>query len=198
MFPKRLHNLNKLSLDQIVKIHRSELKESVFNHFSDNFLYSLYEQIVRDESNIFLIIKNKDKIIGFTAAYTDIDKFYSNITRRLFVSNAFEMLKLSLTKPLLIFKIISWYLRRDKKSCYPAQLQFIAIDKNFQGKGYGTALIRKLDKQFMRQNIKKYSVGSHAENKMSNSFYKKLGFTFLTKETLFGEKFNYYVNKLTT
>ena len=100
----------------------------------------------------------------------------------------------SLKNPLLLIKLIQWRLKPSHKNKIKPELQFFAIDKKFQGQGWGKKLIKKLAEEFKKEEIKQYRVGTKADNTLSNNFYKKSGFEFFYKDNFFGDKFNYYIS----
>lgn len=191
---QRITSCNQQELNRIADLHFEVLKESTFRHFGKNFLRIIYNTIIYDPKNLFLVLKEKNNIYGFAAATTDINKFYSQIVRDNFFSLSLEVIKTTIYYPKLLFNTIQWLLTKPTNQKYPAELQFIAIDQKFQGQGWGTKLIRELDKNFRSSGINQYKVGAWADNNRSNNFYNKIGFKFLYKENILGKKFNYYLS----
>jgi ribosomal protein S18 acetylase RimI-like enzyme len=190
----RLTNYNQQELKQIVDLHFLTLQESTFKNFGKKFIKIVYQTIITDKNNIFLVIEDKNRIFGFVAATQDINEFYQSIIRKNFFSLTFEVIRSTLFNPQLLINTTKWILKKPKKQKYPAELQFIAVDSALQGQGWGTKLIKKLNEELKKSNINHYRVGTWASNPLSNNFYQKLGFKLLEKEKILGIDFNYYLS----
>lgn len=196
MQPTLITQLSQTDLDQIVKLHQTELKESFINNFGSGFLAVVYKTIISDNQNIFLTIKDNTKVVGFLVATVDGDKFNQKIINNNFLKLSCQIIKSSLFKPLILIKLINWFLTKNIKNKLAPELQFIAIDHTHQGKGLGTMLIKQLNNEFKKRGINKYRVGTKALNVLSNNFYKKLDFKYTHQEQFFGDIFNYYLSPI--
>lgn len=192
----RFKILKKASHEEIkslAKIHQSVLKESLLDRFGANFLNIIYKAICSDENNIIIAVISGNKIVGYCVATTDIFRFYKNIFFGNFLILTLEIVK-NLKNNLKIFlAFLIWAFIPQKKDSYPAELQFLAILPKYQRLGLGTKLINLLKKEYANYNITFFKVGTKAENKTSNNFYKKNGFKYLYQKKMFGERFNYYL-----
>ncbi len=52
----------------------------------------------------------------------------------------------------------------------------IIVDKPYQGQGYGNAIMKMIEKEGRRLNIKNMKVQTYPENKRARQLYKKFGY----------------------
>lgn len=198
MIITKVNHLSNLQITQIVKIHQSELKDSTLNIFGKQFLKEVYPTIAEDKNNIFLILTEGQNIIGFLVASIDIEKFYKNIITSKPLTLSWQIAKSSILNPLLFFKVLIWVLKPKPNDSHPSELQFIAVDREHQGKGLGTKLIKHLNTDFAERGVDYYKVGTIKKDPDSNRFYQKLNFKFLYHKKIFLSDFNYYLSTKTS
>lgn len=188
------HQLNHSELNQLVKLHTSQLHESFLNNLGSHFLYILYKTIIESDNTIFLIAKNEDIIIGYAAATKNNSIFQKEVIFKNIWKLTLIILKNVFIRPRVVYKIIQWSLTSSPNRIAPSELQFIAIDTPFQNQGIGSRFIEKLSNVYKMDGISKYCVGTKANNITSNNFYIKKGFKFVSRFQLFGDEFNYYIS----
>lgn len=189
-----LKKADKKQIASLALIHQEVLTESFLCRFGYRFLFNVYQAICSDENNIIQIIISKDRIIGYSAASKNISKFYKRMLYKNFFGLSLEVLKNLRGNLKLILNILFWILISKKHDKYPAELQFLAILPKYQRQGLGTKLIDLLKKEYSKNNITSFKVGTKAENFQSNIFYKKNGFKYLYQKKILGEKINYYIS----
>ena len=189
---QRVYKLSQHELNQIVDLHTNFLQESFLNNLGKEFLKISYVSIIKNK-NFFFILRDKKQIIGFLVATKDSSKFSEIVIKENFLILLKAILKTCFYKPLVIYKLIAWFLFPPKSfKMIKPELQFFVIHPNFQRNGWGKKMVCKLQNEFKNANIMKYKVGTKANNPSSNNFYKKMNFTILGSELAFGDKFNYY------
>lgn len=195
---KRVSNLSKQEVVLVCNIHNQELTKSILNKFGLIFLKLIYSSFPNNKNNIFIVAKFKSKIVGYLVATTNIKHLYGTT----FFNNPFlityEIAKSCLYNPKLIFQIFSFVLTKPNKRKTNAELQFIAIKKEYQNKGIGKMLLHALDKEFTKDNISQYYVGTKAYNRNSNYFYQRNKFKKVYTKNIMGDKFNYYLSPKTS
>lgn len=189
----QINQLRPQELKEVVNIHLQELTESTLNKFGSKFLQVVYKSAVKNNNNILLVLKEDNKIIGFTLATKSSSNFYHQIITENFFTLTWEVIKSSLSHPKLILETALWFLLPQNTNQKTAELQFIAIDKSYQGKGWGKKLIQKLTQKFSLFHIHKLQAGTWASNDRSNNFYKRLNFDFIAQKEILGAKLNYYL-----
>lgn len=189
-----LKKANKKQIASLALLHQEVLTESFLCRFGYRFLCNVYKALCPDENNIIQIITSKDKIIGYSAASKDTTEFYKRILYKNFFGLSLEILKNLRGNLKLVLNILFWILTFKKHDRYPAELQFLAILPKYQRHGLGTKLIDLLKKEYAKNNIASFKVGTKAENFQANTFYKKNGFKYLYRKKILGEKINYYIS----
>lgn len=191
---RKIYQYNQQEIDNLVNLHWQTLKESTLNKFGKRFLIIVYKSISLDANQILLVIENQGQIVGLAVATPNIKRLYNQIINKNFFPLFFEVIKHSLSTPSLIIKTGKWLLAHSARDNCPAELLFIAVDKNYQGQGLGSKLIKKIIAEFHRNKIHQFKVGTWANNNLSNRFYVKLGFKFLYQKNVLGQIFNYYLS----
>lgn len=140
-------------LEQICRIHTSELKGSSFARYP----LPVYLYLKHFCPTVVITTSENDKIVGFVLAYTK--------------SAWPQLLHLRFTGP---------------------ELQFIAVDKKYQGQGYGKKLVGSLEEEYKKMGIQKYWVGTKKNDQKSNAFYKHLKFELAGQANVLSEQQNFY------
>lgn len=171
-------------LNSVTQLHKETLKESFLNNFGPKFLSILYQNLIQSSKNYTLLVKSDGKVQGFLLAVSDLkNQLPAMLTPSLIMS--------LMHKPGLLFRILGYFLQSQPPS--PAfELQFIALDKKFRGRGVGSKMLAELGVKLTGIGQKNYLVGTKADNAATNTFYQKNGFTFSDQRKIFGDIFNYY------
>ena len=140
---QKKQQLNQQELNDSVKLHYEILNESFLNNFGKEFLKISYKTIVESENNICLFLTNGEEVVGILIATKDGDRFNEEVIRKNFFLMILQIIISSLKNPLLLIKLIQWRLKPSHKNKIKPELQFFAIDKKFQGQGWGKKLIKK-------------------------------------------------------
>ena len=187
----KINTFKDYQLKKIIDLH---FTESVLNLFGKKFLEIVYSNIPSNKNNIVLLAEdNKGNILGYLVATKDSVSFFKKIVSRNFLQLSIQVLLASLTNPNLLSLALSLFGR--KRSFYiRAELQFIAVDRNHQGKGIGTKLLKRLHFEFKKNKISVYRVGTKSSNKKSNQFYLKNNFKYVYRAKVFNDYHNFYLS----
>lgn len=191
----KLKYLKKLSSDQVEQIsnlHFKILNESFINEFGLDFVRLCYKSISNYNDHIIIILEENKKIYGFLVAASNGELFNQKIISRNFFKFLRHILRVILKKPILILWLLTGLPLPFKITSIRSELKFIAIDPSFQGKGWGSKMVKYLNKMFKQRAVLRFKVGTKVKNELSNKFYKKMGFSLIYTENIFGDKFNYY------
>lgn len=190
----RINSANKNYLDEIARIHISVLKESFLNNFGLIFLKIIYNNISKSQDTVLIVSIENKEITGYLLAVVDYSKFLKIAFSKNKMKLVSLILKSVLKKPDIILKIIPSLFKVTNEKPH-AELQFIAIKPEHQGKNIGTSLVEALNNEFAKQKINTYFVGTKSSDNLSNRFYQKLGFQLSYKKKYFGDELNYYRSK---
>ncbi|MES3005134.1 MAG: GNAT family N-acetyltransferase [Patescibacteria group bacterium] len=190
---KRIHKPDEKTIREISRIHYSVLTESFLNNFGLSFLEKVYTNLLESPDSILLVSEENEVITGYALAFTGYSKFFRTAICNNRLALGTIVIKKILQKPSFVFKIASSLFNSTKEDGH-AELQFIAIIPESQGKNIGTRLINLLNEEFRLKNITNYYVGTKAENPLSNQFYRKLGFKQISTKQYFGDKLNFYIS----
>ena len=189
---KLLTNPSDTEIEEIIQIHMKVLTESFLNNFGNKFLEIIYKNLSKSKNTIILIVKN-EKIDGFALATKNYSDFFADALAKKIIGVMLEVLKGIIKKPTITPKLLRSVPEMLFKKNEPhAELQFIAISPNLQGRGFGTLILNKLDEEFSKIGVNSYLVGTKEDNTLSNNFYKKNGFIFSHTKKFFGDTLNYY------
>lgn len=192
MLPKKLTQLKYIEIHQLITLQKRELNESFINQFGDNFLYLFFKNVTQNLHNFLLVTKNQDKIIGFCIVCTNNQNFIKELLKKDSLKILAIVLKTLIKNPQLLPRIIYTLFLNKKISKTSIELLYLAVDKKYQRKGIGKGLIKMVNKILKKQGFKSYMLGTRADNKKTNSFYKHLGYKYLSTSDNFGSLFNYY------
>lgn len=192
MFPRRINILDSSKITQLISIQKEELRESFINNFGDKFLRVYFKNIVKNSNNYLFVIKDRSRIIGFAIVCKNSRKFASDIIKKDFLRIVFYCLSDLIRNQGLVKKIINEIYSNKKTEKFQAELLYIAVSKNYQKMGFGKKLIIEINKTLKREGVRRYLVGTRADNRSSNAFYKHLGFKYSFSAELFEEDYNYY------
>ncbi len=192
---KRINNIDESTLDSIVQIHLDTLTESFVNYFGRTFLKLSYKNLCSSKNTVCLIAtKNKD-VLGFALAVKDYSRLTKDAVSKDFIRVCFIIGMRAILQPKVLIKLISslpkMFFGADTKH---AELQYIAVKPGLQGRGIGKLIIDDLGKEFKKEGVNNYLVGTKKENSNSNNFYIKNNFIFSHTGEYFSDTLNYYTS----
>lgn len=192
---RKINKADASTTENIVSIHLTVLTESFLNNFGRKFLETIYVNIINSQESICLALYENDKIEGFALATKDYSTFFSNAIRENRFILFWELSTNLLLKPLNIYKLLKSLPNMVFTKEIPhAELQFLGVSPEFQGKGFGSALIERLGEEFKKVGVSEFYVGTKAEDPLSNKFYQKIGFAKKYSKTYFDKELNYYLS----
>lgn len=170
-------------IESVVVIHCNAFNGFFLTSLGGDFLRFYYSVFVKSNETIMLVVEEKGKVIGFSAATMNCKGFNS----RLIKSNLFAFGRLSLK---LQFKNPKAFLRLvrnlTKKSSEVedneeyAELYSIGVDKNQQGRGIGKILLGKTEAILRQMGVDRVSLTTDYDNNESAvSFYHSMGYETL-------------------
>lgn len=167
-------------LEEIVRIHRDVLPDTLNVKVGPKFLFSLYRVLLEDQKSVVWVYKERTKIIAFASISEDLKNINAKIISNIGLSNIIRVFFYFIFHPkdikeLLSRRKFSSYLENRFGNPYPIILT-IGVDPKTQSKGIGSKLISNITKYFSSKGIFTFYVDTVTTNKGAISFYKKNGF----------------------
>jgi len=172
---------DKLSHDdifQIAKIHKEELKNSGFlGQCSIKFISFFYKKVSIYKSSIILVKKNNQgKVIGFCFFSENINEYYQKFFKR-------NLLRMFFYISIYVPFVKSYFrIKRQKPLLkHEVELVQIAVDSKYQGRGLAIELIKRGERELIKEGIFEYYLQVYNFNKKALRLYKKMGFNIIDK-----------------
>lgn len=182
---------------QVAALHIQCINTGFISSMGIDFVTSLYDAIVKSKSSFGVVAVRNEKVIGFVAFTTNLNKLYKSIIRRkglkfslLLASNT-----LSLRRIKKIFETLFYPARTKRMSLPSAELLSIAVGPEERGKGLAGKLIEKGFQLCRKTGVDKVKVLIGADNKAGNKLYLKTGFELIGQIVNHGVLSNIYVAK---
>ncbi len=184
--------------EQIAMLHIQGINTGFISSLGIDFVTALYEAIAKNKSSFGFVAEENDKVLGFVAFTTNINKLYKSVILkkgwRFALLLAGKMFSLKRIKK--VFETL-FYPSRIKKMNLPlAELLSIVVADESQGKGLGLQLLQKGLAGCAKRGIDKVKVLVGADNKPANELYQKCGFELVGQIDNHGVISNVYVAKI--
>ena len=175
-----LHKLKSFEeAKKIARLHLNNINQSFLASLGERFLSEFYYTLSRSPYGFCLFLQREERIVGFVAGAYSIKKFHRDF-----------LIKKGVKCSLLLFtKLLSKNFLRGlmEKLHYPekvrgggdlpqAELIAIAVDKDFQGKGLGSELMKFFLEELKKRGIEEVKVMVGESNLKGRNFYKLHGF----------------------
>ncbi len=162
----------------IARLHIEGISTGFISSLGHDFVAALYEAIVQSKSSFGIVAEGNDKILGFIAFTTNLNKLYKSVITKSGIKFAFllawKIFSLKTIKK--VFETL-FYPNRIKKLDLPsAELLSVVVAKDAQGKGLGAKLVQKGLAECAKRKLDKVKVLVGADNKPANELYQKCGF----------------------
>ena len=184
---------------QVAALHIQCISTGFISSMGIDFVTSLYEAIVKSQSSFGVIAVRNEKVIGFAALTTNLNKLYKSVVWR--KGGKFALLlagnMLSLRRIKKIFETLFYPARTKKMNLPSAELLSIAVEPEERGKGLAGQLIEKSFRHCQKTGVDKVKVLIGADNKAGNKLYLKSGFELIGQIVNHGVLSNIYVAKTT-
>ncbi|MDJ1090128.1 GNAT family N-acetyltransferase [Macrococcus caseolyticus] len=136
--------------------------------------------------NIDILNENKKQIINLLNRITQdedkaLKKYYDIFS---FIENESSYIYGHLENDTLVSLI--WAYKREINDEDRVHISYISVESAYSGRGYGSALIKKIRDTSLKNNIKKLELNVSSNNENALKLYEKLGFVtesiLLTKQ----------------
>ena len=182
---------------QVAALHIQCISTGFISSMGIDFVTSLYDAIVKSKSSLGVVAVRNEKVIGFVAFTTNLNKLYKSIIRRKGLIFALLLAGnvLSLRRIKKIFETLSYPARIKKMNLPSAELLSIAVAPEERRKGLAGQLIEKGLRLYRKTGVDKVKVLIGADNKAGNKLYLKTGFELIGQIVNHGVLSNIYVSK---
>ncbi len=180
-------------IDQVALIHQRELT-GFLSEIGVDFLRKFYQASLSNEEMFTLVEEKREEIRGFVCATINTANLYKKILRKDLFGFTIFFIKLLLTSPSKIIKIVKMLNYPGFSSSDP-ELLAIAVAKNFQKQGIGKKLFKATIKEFQKKRVKSFKVSVY-DRLPANGFYLKMGCRKIISFPFLSEKMNYYIYKI--
>ena len=190
-------DLQVIHAGQVAALHIQCISTGFISSMGIDFVTSLYDAIVKSKSSLGVVAVRNEKVIGFVAFTTNLNKLYKSIIRRKGLKFALLLAGnvLSLRRVKKIFETLFYPARTKKINLPPAELLSIAVAPEERRKGLAGQLIKKGLRLYRKTGVDKVKVLIGADNKAGNKLYLKTGFELIGQIVNHGVLSNIYVAK---
>ncbi len=190
-------DLQVIHAGQVAALHIQCISTGFISSMGIDFVTFLYDAIVKSKSSLGVVAVRNEKVIGFVAFTTNLNKLYKSIIRRKGLKFALLLAGnlLSLRRIKKIFETLFYPSRIKKMNLPVAELLSIAVAPEEQRKGLAGQLIEKGLRLYRKTGVDKVKVLIGAENKAGNKLYLKSGFELIGQIVNHGVLSNIYVAK---
>jgi ribosomal protein S18 acetylase RimI-like enzyme len=180
---------------QVAELHISGIHTGFISSLGLDFVTALYEAIAMSQFCFGLVIEKGDRVAGFIAFTTDINKLYlSLILKRglrfvlLLAGKLFSFRRIR-----RMLETIFYPSRVSKMDTPRAELLSVVVAPEEQGKGLSRILACEELAECKRRGIDKVKVLVGANNERANSLYRRCGFELVGQVENHGVLSNVYV-----
>jgi ribosomal protein S18 acetylase RimI-like enzyme len=192
-----LKQLQSRCVEQVAGLHIEGIRTGFISSLGVDFVTVLYEAIAESNTSFGFVAEENNKILGFAAFTTNINKLYKSVILKKGLRFAFLLAGkvFSLQQIRKVFETL-FYPGRVKKMDLPsAELLSIVVATESQGRGLGSQLLRKGLAECAKRGIGKVKVLVSSDNKPANKLYLKFGFELVGQINSHGVVSNIYVAK---
>jgi GNAT superfamily N-acetyltransferase len=179
--------LNLDGIQEEVAIHRAAFPGFFLTFLGPDFLKLLYSFYVQGKTEIALVGKYKEQVIGTLLGTTQSHGFYKRLAKRYFLRFAWASLKPLLQQPAIFPRLVrALFYRGDAplSATGGALLASVCLDPGLQSKGIGKEMVAAFESEMWKQGAKfVYLTTDLDNNQATQRFYEKIGWSIESKFT---------------
>lgn len=168
------------SIEDVLRIHRAGLGNTVNSVLGTGHLRFLYETMARQPDCFVGVACMDGRHVGVVSGSVDAGAFAAKLWRCLSLDRILKITLGLLTRPRLLRLL--WQGRRiaapvmvDEETV-TAVLTAIAVDPASQHRGIGRALVRSFEAFLRNRGIRAYRLDTQSANEAALRFYRNMGF----------------------
>jgi len=179
----------------VAVLHTEGIKAGFISSLGIDFVTALYQAIADSKSSFGFVAEEEERVLGFVAFTTNINKLYKSVIAKSGPKFAF-LLAGKMFSIKRIKKVLEtlFYPNRIKKMGLPsAELLSIVVVPEERGRGLAAQLLQKGSQECVNRQIDKVKVLVGAGNKPANKLYLKCGFELVGQIKNHGIMSNLYI-----
>jgi GNAT superfamily N-acetyltransferase len=162
----------------VAELHASGIDQGFLSSLGVRFLALLYRAIDESDSNVLLVARDGDRVVGFVAGGNGLRTVYGRMLRR--APALLIALLPSLLWPPRLFRVIETALYGarggdDGTDLPRGELLSIAVDPAYRGKGYAEGLYVRLADWFAARNEPAFKIVVGEPLVAAHRFYRRMG-----------------------
>ncbi len=175
-----IESMTPADIDAVVAIHEQEIPGGVFTELGRDLLTRFYRQVVISEHARGFVIKKNRRVVGYIAGCTDASAFFKQLYAHFFLKTDLILLMQIIARPSFLPRFMQRVLmNRNKSKC--AESLAGAVLKEYQARGYGIVLLRKLFDDLRKSGAKRIQCvvvddAGDPETLRLHGMYKKGGY----------------------
>lgn len=166
-------------INQLVKIHRSEIKFGFLTSLGDNALVLMFSLAAESKHSLLLTVKDvvKDEQVGFLLGTFDTSAFYKDFLKNKFFSAIVVLLPklFSFSTVRKLIEVLLYPSKKDVRSFPKTELLDIAISSQYQGLGLAKQLFEEFSYQLSKVGVFQFKITTGLQLSGARRFYEALG-----------------------
>ncbi len=166
-------------IDQVIRIHRTELSGGFLSSLGDRALRLLFEHAASCPTSVLLVARTgQNREIGaFLLGTINTGAFYNSFFLRKGVYAVFQLLPklLSFKRIFRVMETLLYPRQKAVQDLPDAELLDIAVSGTAQGMGVGRQLFNAFCEELRDRGVTEFRITTGEELKQAHRFYEKLG-----------------------
>ena len=166
-------------IEQIIKIHKSELEHGFLSSLGDKVLISLIDFASNSKTGFVFTATNQEngKIVGFLLGTINTGRFYKEFILRKSIILFYHLIPelFSLKTIIKLIETLLYPTRKENIDCPPAELLDIAVLKKYQNKGIAKKLFFYFIDELKAQDQSTVKITTGSSLVSAHIFYKNIG-----------------------
>lgn len=186
-------------LDELVELHLRSFPEDFVTDLGWGFLRRVfYPWFLAHPAGFGFVWEEKGRLLGYVVGSLHVRSFYAAMLRRWLVWISLYSLGALIRHPVLLgrFVEVARAIRKSEELPYPADLAYIAVRPEAQGRGIGRRLVESLLDHLRHAGAEGCFVKTRKDLEASNRLYLATGYSLWKEFELNGERHCIYVIRL--
>ena len=164
-------------IEQIAKIHRSEIENGFLSTLGENVLTKIYKGIIKSPHSLMFAAFKGDTVVGFICGSTDTSKVYRSIVLKSILSLVPVIIPKMFSKK-NIFRLAETLMYPSKKeNCDLPKNEILnfCVDRAYQAQGLGRRLFDLLMIEYKKYGLSQVKIVTGKSQTKAQLFYHSIG-----------------------